>query len=362
MPLEDNIALKILVIDDDTTILRMVCSVLKNIGYEVCSAENGKNGIEEFKKENPVLVITDIHMPDISGIDVLRSIKRDSPTTQVLVFSGVGTMDNIIEALRLGACDFLVKPFNLKILIHTVNRCIERNELINERINRQATLERQVVERTSALTRTFYETVKALGRLTEMRDPYTAGHQNRVALLAVGIGRELGLSQSELEIIHVASLLHDIGKAAIPVELLVKPSRLNDIEFELIKYHPQSGYDIIKDIPFVESLGKDASILVLQHHERWDGTGYPNGLTDVELELESKILSVADVVEAMSSHRPYRPALNIDVALKEIKNNRDKYYSSECVDACLELFAQHDNNSTILFESLNGMNIPDSRN
>ncbi len=239
---------------------------------------------------------------------------------------------------------------------------MERNELINERINRQATLERLVVERTAALTNTFYETVKALGRLTELRDPYTAGHQNRVALLAVGIGRELGLSQSELEIIHVAGLLHDIGKAAVPVELLVKPSRLNELEFELIKYHPQSGYDIIKDIPFVESLGKDVSIVVLQHHERLNGTGYPNGLSDVEIELESKILSVADVMEAMSSHRPYRPALNIDVAMNEIRKKRGGGYSSECVDACLELFARHDNNNTILFESLSGMDILDARN
>jgi response regulator RpfG family c-di-GMP phosphodiesterase len=362
MPFEENTTTKILVIDDDPAMLRMVCSVLRNIGYDVFSAKNGNSGIEEFKKENPTLVITDIHMPDISGIDVLRSIKKDSPTTQVLVFSGVGTMDDIIEALRLGACDFLTKPFNLKILIHTVNRCVERNELINERINRQTTLERQVVERTAALTNTFYETVKALGRLTELRDPYTAGHQNRVALLAVGIGRELGLSQSELETIHVAGLLHDIGKAAVPVELLVKPSRLNEHEFELIKNHPQSGYDIIRDIPFVESLGKDVSIVVQQHHERLNGAGYPNGLSDVEIELESKILSVADVMEAMSSHRPYRPALNIDVAMNEIRKNRGVVYSPECVDACLELFAQHDNNSTILFELLSGMNIIDSRN
>ena len=362
MPYQEDRTSKILVIDDDPAMLLMVCSVLRNIGYEVCSAENGNKGIETFQKENPVLVITDIHMPDISGIDVLRTIKKESPTTQVLVFSGVGTMDDIIEALRLGACDFLVKPFNMNILIHNVNRCIERNELINERISRQTTLERQVVERTAALTRTFYETVKALGRLTEMRDSYTAGHQNRVALLAVGIGRELGLSQSDLEVIHVAGLLHDIGKAAIPVELLVKPSRLNDLEFELVKCHPRSGYEIIKDIPFFQSLGKDVSIVVRQHHERLDGTGYPEGLTESEIELESKILSVADVMEAMSSHRPYRPALNIDVTMNEIRKNRERFYSSECVDACMELFARHDNNHTLLFDSLNGMEIIAFRN
>lgn len=362
MPIEENHTTKILVIDDDPAILRVVCDILGNIGYDVLHAHDGTSGIETFQKEGPVLVITDIHMPDMTGIDVLRTIKKESPTTQVLVFSGVGTMDDIIEALRLGACDFIAKPFNLKILIHTVNRCVERNELINERINRQSTLERLVGERTAALTRTFHETVKALGRLTELRDPYTAGHQDRVALLAMGIGRELGLSQSELEIIHVAGLLHDIGKAAVPVELLVKPSRLNDLEFDLIKNHPQSGYEIIRDIPFVESLGKDVSIVVQQHHERLDGSGYPFALTDQQLELESKILSIADVVEAMSSHRPYRPALNLDVALNEIKKNRGIYYSPECVDACIALFARYDINSTLLFDALKGMETIDMQN
>jgi len=188
-----------------------------------------------------------------------------------------------------------------------------------------------------------------LGLLTEKRDPYTAGHQHRVALLAMAIGRKLGLTEKELEIIHVAGLLHDIGKIAVPVELLAKPSKLTALETQLIKSHPQAGFDIIKDIPFVESLGKDVSIIVLQHHERLDGSGYPGGLRDDDLELETKILSLSDVVEAMSSHRPYRAAIDISITKAEIADGSKILYSSECVDACLQLIEENDNDIIRLF-------------
>ena len=280
--------IKVLVIDDDRKILDLISKVLKKYKFDLYTASGGDQAIELFKKEDPSIILADINMPDISGIEILKIIKKTSPITQVIVISGVGTTTDVIEALRLGASDYLVKPFNIDLLIYTVIRCVERYELIMERIGRKETLERKVRERTAALTTTFYETVKALGLLTEKRDPYTAGHQHRVALLAMEIGRRLSLTQKEIEIIKVAGLLHDIGKVAVPVELLVKPSKLSIPEIQLIKLHPQASYDIIKDIPFVESLGKDVSIMVLQHHERLDGSGYPSGLTNDELELESK--------------------------------------------------------------------------
>jgi putative two-component system response regulator len=343
---------KVLVIDDDQKMLDLICTVLKHHGFDLYAAPNGEKGIELFKQENPSIILTDINMPEITGIEILKIVKKINPITQVIVISGVGTTTDVIEALRLGASDYLVKPFNMDILIHTVNRCIERYELIIERIGRKDTLERLVRERTAALSKTFYETVKALGLLTEKRDPYTAGHQQRVALLATGIGKRLTLTQKEIEVINVAGLLHDIGKVAVPVELLVKPSILRTPEIQLMKLHPQIGYDIIKDIPFVESLGKDVSIIVLQHHERLDGTGYPGGLTDDELELESKILSVADVVEAMSFHRPYRAAFNMVTTKVELIDKRGTSYCSQCVDACLQLIEENNDDAQRLFNSL----------
>jgi putative two-component system response regulator len=350
--------IKVLVIDDDPKILDLLYAILKRHGFDVYAASDGEKGIELFKKENPSIILTDINMPKMTGIEILKIIKNIYPITQVVVFSGVGTTTDVIEALRLGASDYLVKPFNMDLLIHTVSRCAERHELIMERIERKGNLEREVRERTAALTNTFYETIKALGLLTEKRDPYTAGHQQRVALLAMGIGRKLSLTQKEIEIINVAALLHDIGKVAVPTELLVKPSKLMAPEIQLMKLHPEIGFDIIKDIPFVESLGKDVSAIVLQHHERLDGTGYPKGLTDDELELESKILSVSDVVEAMSSHRPYRAAFDMTTTKAELMDKSGMSYCPECVDACLQLIAETDDDARRLFDSLAMNNAP----
>ena len=166
--------IKVLVIDDDPNILDLLYTILKRHGFDVYTASDGEKGIELFKKENTSIILTDIIMPKITGIEILKIIKNISPITQVVVFSGVGTTTDVIEALRLGASDYLVKPFNMDLLIHTVRRCAERHELIMERIERKGNLEREVRERTAALTNTFYETIKTLGLLTEKRDPYTA--------------------------------------------------------------------------------------------------------------------------------------------------------------------------------------------
>lgn len=238
--------IKILVIDDDQDILQLVSDILKKHGYNPIIASDGDQGLSLFSKEHPAIVLTDINMPGISGIEILKQVKKIAPTAQVIIFSGFGTTDNVIEALRLGASDYLAKPFNLNLLLHTVARCIERYELTKERMGRKVILEEEVRERTAALTETFHETVRTLGLITEKRDPYTAGHQHRVALLAVAIGKSLGMAPGEIDTIKVAGLLHDIGKVAVPVELLVKPSKLSSIEMQLMKTHPQASYDIIK--------------------------------------------------------------------------------------------------------------------
>lgn len=174
----------------------------------------------------------------------------------------------------------------------------------------------------------------SLVTISEKRDPYTAGHQNRVAKLACAIAKEMGLSQSKINGILIAGKLHDIGKIYVPTDILNKPGRLSDIEFALIKIHSTVGYDILKHIPF-ESPVAD---IIVQHHERINGTGYPKGLKQEDILLEAKILGVADVVEAMVSHRPYRPSLGIEKALTEIKTYRGTYFDSQVVDACLKVF------------------------
>jgi len=184
------------------------------------------------------------------------------------------------------------------------------------------------------LRKTLSAIIEALENTVEVRDPYTAGHQRRVADLGRSIGSQMGFSEDIIDGIRIGGILHDIGKINVPIDILMKPGSLTDLEFSLIKLHPQVGYDVLKGIDFPWPVPK----IILQHHERIDGSGYPKGLKNGDILMEAKILSVADVVEAMASHRPYRPALGVDKALKEISDKKGTLYASEAVEVCLGLF------------------------
>ncbi len=179
----------------------------------------------------------------------------------------------------------------------------------------------------------FDGTVSALSAVSEQRDPYTAGHQQRVAQMACAIAKEIGLPEDKVEVIRIAAVLHDIGKISVPAEILARPGKLSNAEMTIIKCHSQSGYEILKTIPF----GTPVADIVLQHHERLDGSGYPSGLCGENILLEARILSVADVAEAMVSHRPYRPALGIYQAIEELTRNKGIYYDPNVVNACLTI-------------------------
>ena len=186
------------------------------------------------------------------------------------------------------------------------------------------------------LKKTMDATIETMSKMIEAKDPYTAGHQQRVSQLAIAITKELNLSPDKIEGIRIASLIHDIGKIGLPSEILAKPTRLTDIEFSLIKSHSQMGYDILKSINFSYPVAR----IVLQHHERLNGSGYPQGIKGEDILLDAKIIGAADVIEAMSSHRPYRPALGIDQALEEISQNKGILYDPKVVDVCLRLFRE----------------------
>lgn len=187
------------------------------------------------------------------------------------------------------------------------------------------------------LKRSMRETVQAMATIVETRDPYTAGHQERVARLATAIAEGLGFSEERREMVRLAGLVHDLGKIAIPSEILTKPAKLNAMEMALVRLHPEVSYRILKEIEFLRSIGE----VVLQHHERLDGSGYPRGLKEGQISMEARILAVADVVEAMASYRPYRPALGIGKALEEINENKGRLYDPEVVEACTRIFRQN---------------------
>ena len=209
-------------------------------------------------------------------------------------------------------------------------------QVIYQDITDRRQAEVKIQQTLESLRKAVSTTIQVMVSATEMRDPYTAGYQSRVADLARTIATELKFSKEKIEGIRMASSIHDIGKISIPAEILVKPTKLTNIEFSLIKEHPQSGYELLKNIESPWPLAE----IVFQHHERMNGSGYPRNLKGDEILIEARIMAVADVVEAMASHRPYRPALGIDIALEEIEKNKGIFYDDTVADACLRLFRE----------------------
>ncbi|MBU0544599.1 MAG: HD-GYP domain-containing protein [Proteobacteria bacterium] len=196
--------------------------------------------------------------------------------------------------------------------------------------------EEQLKHTLESLRKAFGTTVQVMVSAVETRDPYTSGHQLRVANIARAIATELGLSQDQIEGLRMAGSIHDIGKLSVPAEILSKPGKLSDLEFSLIKEHAQKGYEMLKDVESPWPLAE----IVYQHHERMDGSGYPRKLKKDEIIMEARIMAVADVVESMASYRPYRPALGINAAFEEIEKNKETLYDADVVDACLRLFRE----------------------
>jgi response regulator RpfG family c-di-GMP phosphodiesterase len=544
----------ILTVDDDEFVRDILVAYLEDSGFSVLQADNGRTGLETFRQQSPDLVMLDLRMPEMDGLEVLSNITEESPETPVILVSGMGTIGDAIKALKLGAWDYIAKPIHdMGVLEHAVNKALERAELLEEKKRYNEHLEEEVKKRTSELEQRkseleeayndlqhevgvrklaeeqlsrinleltmlsecvhavvratdeqelmeevcriivevggyemawvgfaqydeqksvkpiawrgnndgFLETINiswldcdrgrgptgtairtgepvvnddtrknpnfivwydeaikrgflssialplksngdVIGALSiyanepgvfdtnetrrllgladdlaygmialrtrieriqageqvelhldklqnalsgtievvastvEVRDPYTAGHQRRVATLARAMAELLKLSDSQIEGIFMAGVVHDLGKIYVPAEILSKPSRLNDIEFNLIRTHSQVGYDLLKTIDFPWPIAQ----IVYQHHERLNGSGYPQGLLDEDILVEAKILSVADVVEAMASHRPYRPARGIDMALGHIEEEKGNLYDSGAVESCISLFTE----------------------
>ncbi|MDD5332558.1 MAG: response regulator [Rhodoferax sp.] len=329
---------KILAVDDTPASLRLLTEILKEEGYEVRSAISGELALRAAAHNPPDLVLLDIRMPGMDGYEVCRRLKADLATRDVPVIfvSAVTETDEKVQGFGLGAVDFVSKPYQHEELMARVRTHLELNRLRHH-------LEDLVMERTAELRESrnklktsLLDSITALAATVELRDPYTAGHQRRVAQLAIAIARELQLPEEQVEGVHLAGVVHDVGKIRVPAEILSKPGRLNETEFAIIKEHSQDGYEILKSIDFPWPISK----IVQQHHERQDGSGYPLALKGEQILLEARIVAVADVVEAMASHRPYRAALGVDAALREIERGRGTVYDPAVAEACVRLFTE----------------------
>jgi putative two-component system response regulator len=325
--------LKFLILEDAATDAELMERELRKDGLEFSSKrvetkEDFEKGLKEFK---PDLILADYKLPGFDGLSALKIAKKRYPDIPFIFVSGTIGEELAVEALKRGATDYVIKSKLFK-LPSEVHRALKDSEARRKR--KQAELElKQSYEK---LKNTFEGAIQAIALAIDKRDPYTAGHQQRVTKLACAIAQEMSLPENKIEGIRMAGMVHDIGKIYVPAEILSKPAKLTEAEMAIIKDHPQVGYDILKNIEFPWPVAE----IVLQHHERMLGDGYPVGLAGEEILKEARIIAVADVVEAMSSHRPYRPALGIKAALEEIKRWRGHHYDPEVVDACLKVFEE----------------------
>ena len=332
---------RILIVDDDASIRHLFGNILSMNKMAPTQAADAAEARELLKNQPFDLILCDIQMPGESGIDFIRYLIADYPETAVIMVTGVDDPEVAETAMEIGAYGYLVKPINPNQMIISVSNALRRQELETQQRSYCENLEKLVFSRTEDLRhtmdnlkKTMNGVIEAMGITVEKRDPYTAGHQVRVTGLATAIAKQMGLSKNKREGVRLAGLIHDIGKIAVPAEILSKPGKISDHEFGIIRSHAQVGYDIIKKIDFPWPISQ----IVYQHHERLDGSGYPRGLSEDDILLEAKVIAVADVVEDMASHRPYRPALGIETALKEIRKNRGRFFDPRVVDVCCELF------------------------
>jgi len=321
--------IRLLLVEDDQEDVLLIRELLSEMGGQSfllkCAGEL-ETGLEMVASGEVDIVLLDLSLPDSGGLETFMRVYAEAPGVPIVVMSGLNDERIALTAVREGAQDYLVKgQVDHHILARTIRYVIERKRVGEEL---RLSLEK--------LRRSLEKTISAMSLMVEIRDPYTAGHQRQVTKLAEAVGREMGLDKEQLDGVRLAAEVHDLGKISIPAEILSKPGALTQIEFNIIQTHPKVGYDILKSIEFPWPIDR----IVLQHHERINGSGYPEGLTGSEILLEAKILSVADVVEAMSSHRPYRPALGIETALNEILLHRGTLYDADVVDACVKLFRE----------------------
>ncbi len=327
--------MKVLVCDDDPADRKLVRYCLNEVVGEIFQVLEAGETLEieaALSQQSPDIVFMDLQMPGKSGIEWLQEIvsRKLAP---VIMLTGYGNEDVAVTSMRMGAAGYIskknLKPQSISEAISGV-KSSRKNEEVTNSSSLVSVLDAGPGKKLSAIG---METVEALAVMAEMRDPYTAGHQRRVSELAKALAEEMKLSSDQIIAVRLAGIIHDIGKVHVPAEILTNPGRLTESEFNIIKTHPKVGFDIVRNI----ELPWPISRIIHEHHERNDGSGYPAALHKEEIALESKILAVADVVEAMASHRPYRPALGLEQALSEI-TSKQNVYDSEVVEACIFLF------------------------
>ncbi|OQY33168.1 MAG: hypothetical protein B6241_08680 [Spirochaetaceae bacterium 4572_59] len=361
---ENILQKKILIIDDESLIRQVFSYYLEDQGYEIVTADNGRTGIELLKEELPQIILTDLRMPEANGMDVLKAARELDPEIPVVVISGVNSLDDAINALRQGAWDYLIKPVrDLSILSYTIEKSLEKSSLLKENRQYREHLEELVEERTmqlqlrnEQLDLSRRQIVGILSQAAEYRDFETGDHFLRVSEFSACIARGMGWDKKDVDMIQLASPVHDIGKIGIPDNILLKKGKLTAEEWTIMKKHCRYGERILTSNRFVnffthtdeelepenvqkeagQKLIETAANIALYHHEHWNGAGYPTGIKGVEIPVEARITAVADVYDALRSYRPYKDPWPEEDCLALIREESGKQFDPEVVQTFLD--------------------------
>lgn len=334
----------ILIVDDEEMIRELLSSALAQDGYTCHQASNVDNAFVLLGEQPIDLVISDIMMPGRSGVELLRDLKKVNPDIAVLMITGLSDMNTAMECVHLGADDYITKPFGINRVVLTVKNLIERRTLALEKKNYQVSLEFKVMEQTNQIRKTMNDlsnaydnTLTALVKALDAREKEVGSHSERVMNYTSFLGGKLGMAGKELQELAKGALLHDIGKIGISDNILLKPGQLDDSEWIEMRKHPQVGYAILSEIDFL----KIPAEIILGHHERYDGTGYPKQLKGEQIPIGSRIFAVVDTLDAMTSDRPYRRALPFAMVLTEIIKYRGTQFDPAIADLFLSIPKKH---------------------
>jgi putative two-component system response regulator len=330
----------VLVVDDDRTICDLVARMLKGDGYDVAVAQDAGEAELRLRYEPAELVVTDVTMPGDSGLDLAALIARDHPDCAVLMMSGTDDPELGRVAADAGAYGFMIKPFSRSELLIAVSNAFRRRQLELNHRAREEELEAVVARRTAELRRSREETIRRLAAAAEARDPQTGAHIERMSLSCQAIARRLGFDEERAELLRLASKLHDIGKIAVPDEILLKPGPLSRRERIAMERHTEAGHRILSGTD--EDLLELAAAIAHTHHERIDGSGYPRGLKGDEIPLEGRIAAVADVYDALTSDRVYRSARSTEEAIEFVKAGSGTAFDPRVVDAFIAFLDEED--------------------
>jgi len=331
---------RILVVDDESPVRTMIAAALERQGYTLELAAGGREALQALELNTFNLVLTDIVMEDVNGIALLERIHALQPNLPVVMVTAVHDISVAIDSMRRGAYDYLLKPFEREQLLSTVERAINHRRALEETESYHQSLEEMVRARTEMLRHAMEDlehsydvTLEALGDALDLKDSETEGHSKRVTAYAIALARAMAIPPEEIKIIARGAFLHDVGKMAIPDEILRKPGKLSERERELMREHCARGYQMLRKIPFLTG----AAEIVFCHQEHYDGSGYPNGLRGREIPIGARIFAVADTLDAITSDRPYRQASDFDSAREEILRCSGTQFDPAVVEVFLKI-------------------------